>query len=236
MLLFLFLFAFDARLLFFFCSISKDETTGGNTKLCPKLTKLYAAIYNSSDYTTYYNTKLGNVVQRLQASWPNVSITPSFMHALNDILRSRLCHSLPLPFGMSQEDAETIMTVESVLSNMAQNTQEILSLTMFSMLNEFVQVIQGTSVSVPSTAKLVYYSAHDSTLRNLLLALQVFDGHWPPLASHFVLEVYEGNLFRLQFDGQLLTLPGCNNSLCSLSVFTSLVRSYAVDLATACQQ
>jgi hypothetical protein len=41
-----------------------DETTGGNSKLCPVLSKLYAKIYNSTDFSNYYNSKLGGVVQR----------------------------------------------------------------------------------------------------------------------------------------------------------------------------
>jgi hypothetical protein len=98
-------------------------------------------------------------------------------------------------------------------------------------------VITGTSTSISNSAKLVYFSAHDSTIRNLLLALQVFDGHWPPLASHFVIEVYAGNtgtFFRMQYDGQLLQLPACETPVCSVSKFADLVNSYTIDTSKAC--
>ena len=40
------------------------------------------------------------------------------------------------------------------------------------------------------------YSAHDTTLMPLLLAMGAFDGEWPPFAADVAFELYEVALER----------------------------------------
>jgi hypothetical protein len=63
--------------------------------------------------------------------------------------------------------------------------------------------------------KFMHYSAHDSTVLPMLVALEVFDGVWPPYASHVVLELRQSNddgsfFVRAFYQDVLLTLPFCN--------------------------
>lgn len=45
---------------------------------------------------------------------------------------------MALPEGLTEDDAETLMAAVSVLSNMAQNSSQILSLSMYPMLKVFL--------------------------------------------------------------------------------------------------
>ncbi|XP_066593508.1 prostatic acid phosphatase-like isoform X2 [Prorops nasuta] len=80
--------------------------------------------------------------------------------------------------------------------------------------------------------KLWIYSAHDETLANLLMTLNIFDSHCPPYAATILIEL-RTNLKKQFFvtvsyknstdEPALLTIPGCN-ALCSLNDFIKLTR------------
>ncbi len=212
----------------------RDSAALPNEQLCPRLKQLYAEVYNSSDYVDYFQAKLGALAAKYGGLW-NVSVTPLFMSHLNDVLRSRLCHDMALPPGMSLEDAEQIVLVSNVLGYMAQSWPEVQRLATFPFLSEWLDALQGVGVTAP--AKFVYYSAHDSTIRLFLLTLHASDGRWPPLASHVVTELYadaQGNQFvQMQYDGEVVKmLPPCKDYLCPLADFVSLVNSNSIDPST----
>jgi hypothetical protein len=215
----------------------RDAAALPNEQLCPRLKKLYTEVYSSIDYVGFFNAKLGGIASKYGALW-NMTLTPLFMSHLNDVLRTRLCHNLALPPQMTLDDAEQILSASNVLSYMAQNSHEVQSLATFPFLSEWLDALQGVGVTAP--AKFVYYSAHDSTIRLFLLALHASDMRWPPLASHVVTELYadaQGNEFvQLQYDGEVVKmLPPCQDYLCPLSDFLSLINSYAVDPAKCFQ-
>ncbi|KAF6312430.1 hypothetical protein mRhiFer1_000222 [Rhinolophus ferrumequinum] len=81
--------------------------------------------------------------------------------------------------------------------------------------------------------KLVMYSAHDTTVSGLQMALDVYNGILPPYASCHIMELYleKGKYFvemyyrnETQHEPYPLTLPGCTPS-CPLMKFTELVAS-----------
>ncbi|XP_077608409.1 prostatic acid phosphatase isoform X3 [Crocuta crocuta] len=79
--------------------------------------------------------------------------------------------------------------------------------------------------------KLVMYSAHDTTVAGLQMALDVYNGILPPYASCHLMELYleDGEYFVEMYyrndtrhEPYLLTLPGCTPS-CPLAKFAELV-------------
>lgn len=79
--------------------------------------------------------------------------------------------------------------------------------------------------------KLVMYSAHDTTVSGLQMALDVYNGILPPYASCHLMELYleKGEYFVEMYyrnethrEPYPLTLPGCTPS-CPLTKFTELV-------------
>ncbi len=213
--------------------IDSDRDTAAlpNEALCPRLKKLYAEVYNSTDFVAYFEAKLGALTANYGALW-NMTLSSAFVSHLNDVLRSRLCHKMALPPSMSLQDAEQIIQVSNVLSYMAQSGAEVQSLATYPFLREWLDALQGVGETQP--AKFVYFSAHDSTIRLFLLTLHASDLRWPPLASHVVIELYSdaaGNKFvQLLYDGNVVKmLPPCADALCPLETFAQLVNSYKVD-------
>ncbi|XP_045859515.1 prostatic acid phosphatase isoform X2 [Meles meles] len=88
------------------------------------------------------------------------------------------------------------------------------------------------SAAQPSNhRKLVMYSAHDTTVSGLQMALEVYNGILPPYASCHIMELYleKGGYFvemyyrnETQHEPYPLTLPGCTPS-CPLTEFAKLV-------------
>lgn len=79
--------------------------------------------------------------------------------------------------------------------------------------------------------KLVMYSAHDTTVSGLQMALDVYNRILPPYASCHLVELYmdQGEYYvemfyrnETQHEPHPLTLPGCNHS-CPLSKFADLL-------------
>uniref|UniRef100_A0A8I3S721 acid phosphatase n=2 Tax=Canis lupus familiaris TaxID=9615 RepID=A0A8I3S721_CANLF len=79
--------------------------------------------------------------------------------------------------------------------------------------------------------KLIMYSAHDTTVSGLQMALDVYNGILPPYASCHIMELYleKGEYFvemyyrnETQHEPYPLTLPGCTPS-CPLTEFAELV-------------
>ncbi|KAM7064095.1 prostatic acid phosphatase isoform 1-T1 [Molossus nigricans] len=91
--------------------------------------------------------------------------------------------------------------------------------------------------------KLVMYSAHDTTVSGLQVALDVYNGILPPYASCHIMELYleKGEYFIEMFyrnethhEPYPLTLPGCTPS-CPLTKFATLVSSVIPqDWSTEC--
>ncbi|KAM6450886.1 prostatic acid phosphatase isoform 2-T2 [Liasis olivaceus] len=89
----------------------------------------------------------------------------------------------------------------------------------------------------PQKRKMVVYSAHDTTLGALQMALNIYNNKLPPYASCQIFEQYEENgvhTIEMYFRNDTskepypVTLPGCS-SACPLSQFAELVSPILVD-------
>ncbi len=102
----------------------------------------------------------------------------------------------------------------------------------FELLAAIDAVLDGTS-----TLKLLHYSAHDSTVQPMLVALGVFDGTPVPYAGHIQFELRFGAsrdpasaTVVTRYQDQVLVLPFCNGlSVCPYqSVFRPALTDFAV--------
>ncbi|XP_032638090.1 lysosomal acid phosphatase isoform X3 [Chelonoidis abingdonii] len=103
----------------------------------------------------------------------------------------------------------------------------------------------AANVSAPQHLKLLAYSAHDTTLVALQMALNVYNGRQPPYASCHIFELYQDDdsnfsveMFFHNESGREpfpLTLPGCEQR-CPLLDFLQLTdRIIPQDWARECQ-
>ncbi|EHB09870.1 Prostatic acid phosphatase [Heterocephalus glaber] len=98
------------------------------------------------------------------------------------------------------------------------------------MINEILNHMKSAT-QPQKYKKFVMYSAHDTTVSGLQMALDVYNGILPPYASCHLIELYleKGEYFvemyyrnETQHEPHPLTLPGCTHS-CPLEKFDELV-------------
>ncbi|XP_016050023.1 prostatic acid phosphatase isoform X2 [Erinaceus europaeus] len=98
------------------------------------------------------------------------------------------------------------------------------------LVKEIVHHMKG-SMHSSNRRKLIMYSAHDTTVSGLQMALDVYNGILPPYASCHLMELYldNGEYFvemyyrnETKHEPYPLTLPGCTHS-CPLEKFVDLV-------------
>ncbi|ERE75344.1 prostatic acid phosphatase [Cricetulus griseus] len=97
-------------------------------------------------------------------------------------------------------------------------------------INEILKNMK-TATQSQKYKKFVMYSAHDTTVSGLQMALDVYNGILPPYAACHIMELYheEGRHFvemyyrnETQHEAYPLTLPGCTHS-CPLEEFAELL-------------
>ncbi|XP_049726851.1 prostatic acid phosphatase [Elephas maximus indicus] len=98
------------------------------------------------------------------------------------------------------------------------------------LVNEILKNMK-TATHPSNHRKLIMYSAHDTTVSGLQMALDVYNGQLPPYASCHITELYldKGEYFvemyyrnESRHEPHPLTLPGCSHS-CPLTKFAELV-------------
>ncbi|KAL6421287.1 hypothetical protein ACFW04_011891 [Cataglyphis niger] len=98
------------------------------------------------------------------------------------------------------------------------------------MIDHMVKKVQNT---LKPDRKIWMYSAHDETVANMLMTLNLFDLHCPPYAAMILIELRTNSknqyLVTISYKNStaepiLMTLPGCN-TLCPLNEFINLTRN-----------
>ena len=79
-----------------------------------------------------------------------------------------------------------------------------------------------------ASKKIVYYSAHDSTIGAVLGAFNLTQWRWPPYASNILIEMWKPednseHFVRFIYNGELVHLPFAESTECSLSKFIQYI-------------
>jgi len=177
---------------------------------------------------------------------------------LRDGLVSRESHALPLPEGWHDELKNKVSEIAAwqlrqlfhVDSPDPAAPTETLRLAIGRCLMEMVDNMHRrceNSDSVDDEAvKIRLFSAHDTTLVPLLIAMGVYDDIWPPFASHVAVELLERNepstsstpcgiaeqdrFVRIIYNSSVMRLPACDGEeVCTLEQFEQAVRPFIPD-------
>lgn len=200
------------------------ETADPSGKFCPALNHQRLIFKQSGAYRNYRRSRLKPLVQKYAALWNVSSINTN---ALNDELRGHFCHGLPRPI-VQLDDALRIETATRHLKNLL--TLNTLRLYVGFFLGDIMDTL------LDQTRRFNLLSAHDTTVRALLLALVYGDApqmRWPAYASHLAFERWRdpsGKQFVvLQYDGTNKRMRGpCKNIWCQFSDFRGLVAQFNV--------
>ncbi len=194
-----------------------EDNAYPNANLCPELRGVWNTVIASPSYKAFYARSMQPLIAKYGPIW-QMNVTDSTMKHVNDMIRSRFCHKLPLPPGLTTTDAAKILVASRRTKNLQAEPLRAIQLSAGAFLSDILADSKRNLYQ--------HYSAHDDTLRSLLLALHAFDGRWPPYASHAAL-VFRADSVSLQFDGALRQMaPPCRGLYCATKDFEALVAKY----------
>lgn len=113
---------------------------------------------------------------------------------LKDALIARASLGAPLPWDLTDDDLENLdlaaaAEVAGLMGvNIPKNSKELLRLSAGRLIHELASDLQSPRAK---TFRLV--AGHDTTIKPLLVALDLYDHRWPPFCACVAVEVYEEN-------------------------------------------
>ncbi len=107
---------------------------------------------------------------------------------------------------------------------------ESITLSVGPFIDTLLQSFKDVITAPEATPKLGMYSAHDTCLIPLLIALGVFDGKWPPFSAAICMELWttadHHRYVRVSYNGQYVVIAGQKTSWCPYDEFEALLRQY----------
>eukprot|EP00940_MAST-03C_sp_MAST-3C-sp2_P003015 g3015.t1 len=150
---------------------------------------------------------------------------------------------LPLPNGVTYAEARSIFDVAIWLSFHELNTTRMRRLSMGLLVREMIDNIDAIVRGDSNARRMVFYSAHDTTVYPLVNAFGAWNDEepWPPFASHVELELWKSSdrmrtksalqqqemfAVALSYNGRSMRIFDCPE-LCPLVRFKELMRDIA---------
>ncbi len=151
---------------------------------------------------------------------------PRQMSGTGDTVFIRKIHHVPMPEGMTDEDAKAMMDFGEWVFAETFKPAEVGQVTGGNLLKAIVKYLDECSAN-KSDAKLKYvlFSAHDSTISALLSAMRAPAKFRPPYSSDLniaLLKSEEGYSVKVTLNDAPVDFPGSTNGVSSLEKFAAL--------------
>jgi len=207
---------------------TKTEYIYPNDDLCPRGRQLLQTIMESPEVKEYEKSKRPVLEQIANALGVKVDQLPGWSNMF-DAFHVMQCYDIQYPTGITQDMADQVWEATNWEWNFQLQNKEMIKLWIGYFVGELVSNIQA-KIALKSgfSPKYLMYSGHDTTLGPLLTAFGVYDGNWPPYASHIELELWsdspQTNYFvQVKYQGRGLQMPGCDNIMCPIKQFLQLI-------------
>lgn len=146
--------------------------------------------------------------------------------SVGDTIHTYVAHNLPLPSGLSNEEATEIIEAADWIHATLFKPQEIGDVVGKAALQKITDYIQ-LAVDHKSTTKFVLLSAHDVTLLGVMSALHAPLNSSPDYASDLNFSVYQSEsdnyYVKVTLNDKPVSIPGCNDNICQLNQLMSKV-------------
>lgn len=100
------------------------------------------------------------------------------------------------------------------------------------MLSQFKSIFENTLNNQKYTKKFSLFSAHDTTVTNLLEILDINDKVQPPYASTVFIELYEGPIVKVIYNDKQMKLKWCASVECTYTEFMVALNDGIISNAT----
>lgn len=158
-----------------------------------------------------------------------IKITDLFqLKSLGDTLYIDQLYNVPLPEGLSSEEAQEIIDTGRWVFVTAFKSLDMGKNTGSGLLKTISDYLQDASTG-KTQLKYLLLSSHDTTQLSLMSAMATPLKEVPPYASDLNFSLFENgkqNFYvRVKFNEKQVIIPGCHNSdTCSLAEFSALVK------------
>eukprot|EP01101_Sappina_pedata_P010199 TRINITY_DN6364_c0_g1_i1.p1 TRINITY_DN6364_c0_g1~~TRINITY_DN6364_c0_g1_i1.p1 ORF type:complete len:437 (+),score=84.81 TRINITY_DN6364_c0_g1_i1:41-1351(+) len=209
--------------------------------MCPNGLKNQAASLLSDKYKNFKE----EIHEPLLQEFRNITGTNlkqvNSMDKLFDCMSVHICHRQDLPQGISMEMYNKIASANTLLwyiTKFYPDVQTGVKLGIGFLLREILEEMRG-HIGGESGKRMRIYSAHDTTVMPMLVALDVWDQKWTPYASMLHMELYEdeavkkskknkeeGWYVRFVYNGRVLEAQWCGKGeLCAFGLFAERVEA-----------
>jgi hypothetical protein len=139
-----------------------------------------------------------------------------------DTLNTYLAHDVPLPEGLSKQEAQEIIEAGQWTHATLFKPQPMGQITGKRALQNIVEYLQH-AVEHKTKTKFVLLSAHDVTLLAVMSALHVPLESSPPYASDLNFSLYESDSgaysISIMYNNKPVNIPGCQRNVCDWNEF-----------------
>jgi len=195
-----------------------------NQVLCPAIGNLEKQIENLPEYVQF-EQKQASFRQNLIAVLNMTNSTFPSWGGLLDSLHCMMCHNLVFPKGISQDDLDQVEKNANWEWNFDLQSRAMIRLSVGSFVQEILEHMQD-NINGKKQPKWMLFSAHDTTVGPLMAAMRLYDGMWPPYASHIEMELWsDGRAYFVQvkYQGIPLVPPGCPSRFCPFDKFADVL-------------
>jgi len=179
-----------------------------NTQACPNVNKAVQSILNGPVFKAR-NKQLQTLANHLLSVFdiaPPIKWTHIF-----DWLFARHSHGYPLYPGVSDEQQQQVFDQANWYMANLYSAHNVSRLGLGYFLTEIIQNMRDFQAN-PKLEPFRLFLAHDTSVGPLLIALRIFDGQWPPYASHIEFGLWknktDGEFYvTVGYQGQYINLP-----------------------------
>ncbi|XP_044150034.1 prostatic acid phosphatase [Bufo gargarizans] len=218
---------------------SRHELISMPFQNCPLYNKLQTETYASKEYHDLvdpYKDFINSLQNDTGYSYEELNYIYNLWITYDALLCEQI-HNYTLPDWATED----VMDKLSLLSDIFMSTMfgvykqhEKSRLQGGVLVSSILKNITHAATTPSINLKLIMYSAHDTTIVALQMALNVYNGKTPPYAACHIFELYteDNGEYTVEMyyqndslvDPYLVTLPGCSSS-CPLAKFTELTSS-----------
>ncbi|MBU6451859.1 MAG: histidine phosphatase family protein [Cyanobacteria bacterium REEB67] len=156
---------------------------------------------------------------------------PRQMSGTGDTVFIRKIHHVPMPEGMTDEDAKAMIDFGEWVFAETFKPAEVGQVTGGNLLKVIVKYLGECSANKPDDKlKYVLFSAHDSTISALLSAMKAPAKFRPPYSSDLniaLLKSEEGYSVKVTLNDAPVDFPGSTNGVSSLEKFAALAPAHS---------
>jgi len=209
------------------------ENLVSNAHVCPKVA-VYESQFRSSNFYVNHTNAVTNPLIKKVALALNLKPENINLPSLFDCWISDYCHGFPLPSGVTEDLLLQVMREGEWQYGQSYQYPSRIEMSkpgIGTFMKEYLSIFQAAKSDSLYPRQFVMYTAHDTTIMPVLVALNAWNNIWPTFAAHIISEYYDAPSFtgspavRLLYNGKPLVLPGCGQEYCPFATFEKIVNA-----------